>query len=145
MEETEEKQQAPKKAHKIDYTQATGRRKSAIARVRLFNGPGELLINDKPLGEYTNLATFNAKVQKVLDISKARNFYHATVKVDGSGKASQIDAIILGLARAIQKANKDFRPVLKKAGFLTRDPRVKERRKYGNAQKARKGKQSPKR
>ena len=85
------------------------------------------------------------KWQKPFIITKSEGQYYATIKVKGSGKSSQLDAVVHGLSRALSLANSDFRPILKKAGLLTRDPRVKERRKYGLAQKARKGKQSPKR
>lgn len=133
------------KPRNLKYTGAHGRRKEAVATVRLYQGPGEITINGKPFEEYLALPTYIAKIKKVLNIVKTQSFYSASVKVSGSGKSSQVDAIILGFARALSRANKDFRPILKKAGFLTRDPRVKERRKFGNAQKARKGKQSPKR
>ncbi len=138
-------EETAQKSHNQKYTGAHGRRKEAVATVRLYQGPGEVTINGKPFEEYIILPTYIAKIKKVLNAVKTQSLYSASIKVSGSGKSSQVDAIILGLARALSSTDKEFRPVLKKAGFLTRDPRVKERRKFGNAQKARKGKQSPKR
>lgn len=103
------------------------------------------MINGKKLEEYIPTPALNERIKKVISITKSGSLYNAEIKVTGSGKSSQVDAIILGLARGLSLADKDFRPILKKAGFLTRDARVKERRKFGRAQKARKGKQSPKR
>lgn len=134
-----------KKTSKQKYITAHGRRKEATARIKLFEGPGEIVVNDKPLPDHLRSPVSISKIQSVFAITKSQNLYNASIKVTGSGKSSQVDAIVLGLARALSLANKDFRPILKKAGFLTRDPRVKERRKFGLAQKARKGKQSPKR
>lgn len=137
--------QSSKKSPTEKFTRAHGGRKEAVAMVRLFQGPGGIIVNGKPLEQYIPTPALNERIKKVINITKSENLYNAQIKVIGSGKSSQVDAIILGLARALSLANKDFRPILKKAGFLTRDPRVKERRKFGNAQKARKGKQSPKR
>ena len=134
-----------KKNPKDKYTGANGRRKQAVARVKLFEGEGANIVNDKPLEEYITIASYRAKIEKVFTVSNTKNLYHSDIKVIGSGKAAQTDAIVLGLSRALAKINKDLRSSLKKAGLLTRDPRVKERRKFGLAQKARKGKQSPKR
>lgn len=124
---------------------AVGRRKEAVARVRLFKGSGEIIINERPITTYFPGETSKIRWQKPFLLTKAENAYSATIKVAGSGKSGQLDAVIHGLARALSLADTNFRPILKKAGLLTRDPRVKERRKYGLAQKARKGKQSPKR
>lgn len=138
-------EEEPKKSPSKKYTGAHGRRKEAVATVRLYQGPGEVTVNGKPLEEYITQPVFIAQIKKVINLTKAQSLYSASIKVSGSGKSSQVDAIILGLARALSSVNKDFRPILKKAHLLTRDPRVKERRKFGRAQKARKGKQSPKR
>lgn len=137
--------ESTKKSPIAKFTRAHGGRKEAVAMVRLFQGPGGIIVNGKPLEEYIPTPALNERIKKVVNITKSESLYNAQIKVIGSGKSSQVDAIILGLARALSLANKDFRPILKKAGFLTRDPRVKERRKFGRAQKARKGKQSPKR
>lgn len=122
-----------------------GRRKGAIARVRLFKGKGQTLVNEKPVEIYFPEEVSKINWKKPFVLTKSEGQYYATIKVKGSGKISQLDAVIHGLSRALILANPEFRPTLKKAGLLTRDPRVKERRKYGRAQKARKGKQSPKR
>ncbi len=134
-----------KSGKKQNYFNANGRRKEATARVHLSKGKGQTIVNGKPIEEYFPSATDKIKWQKPFVITKSQGSYFATIKVSGSGKNSQVEAIVHGLARALIQAETNFRPILKKAGLLTRDPRVKERRKYGRAQKARKGKQSPKR
>ncbi|MCR4324552.1 MAG: 30S ribosomal protein S9 [Candidatus Curtissbacteria bacterium] len=127
------------------YISVHGRRKEATASIRLFTGKGETLVNDTPAEKYFTSAVAKSMWQKPFRLTKTNDTFYATIRVVGSGKASQIDAIILGLSRALSAASPEYRAILKKAHLLTRDPRVKERRKYGNAQKARKGKQSPKR
>ena len=122
---------------------AVGRRKEASARVMLQKGKGQFLVNNRPIEQY--FPNEAVKLEKPFKITDTQGLYFATVKVKGSGKAGQLDAVIHGISRALILAQPEMRPVLKKAGLLTRDPRVKERRKYGRAQKARKGKQSPKR
>lgn len=128
-----------------NYISTHGRRKEAVARVRLYEGKGEILVNEKPINQYFPSQTAQVKWLKPLRLTDSVGKYWATIKVEGSGKSSQIDAIVHALSRALVLKNPDFRKTLKKAGLLTRDPRAKERRKYGRAQKARKGKQSPKR
>ena len=123
--------------------QAVGRRKEAVARVRLQKGKGQFVINGRPIEQY--FPNEAVRLEKPFKITETQGMYFATIKVEGSGKAGQLDAVIHGISRALILANPETRPALKKAGLLTRDPRVKERRKYGRAQKARKGKQSPKR
>jgi len=145
-----EKDQTPESVKKdkkstTDYIVAHGRRKEAVARVKLFKGKGQIVVNGKPIDQYFPSEVAKIKWQRPFNLTKLDNQYSATVKVEGSGKSSQLDAVVHGLSRALVLTNADFRGVLKKAGLLTRDPRVKERRKYGLAQKARKGKQSPKR
>ncbi len=127
------------------YIYAHGRRKEAVSRVRLFSGKGEIIVNEKPISEYFPSAVSKSLYMRPFTITKTEDKYYATIKVEGSGTKGQLDAVIHGLANTLIKANTEFRPTLKKAGLLKRDPRVKERRKYGRAQKARKGKQSPKR
>lgn len=131
---------------KIKYTYAVGRRRSAAARVRLFKGKGENLVNDKPISQY-----FPGEINKIaytqpFKVVDVENKYFVTVKVVGGGKEGQLDATLQAVARALDKANKEkFRSPLKKAGLLTRDARVRERRKVGTGGKARRKKQSPKR
>ncbi len=147
MSDPEDNQTQSPKANdkKLSYFAVHGRRKGAVARVRLYKGNGENSINDKSPDQYFALETEKIVWQKPFNLTKSQGQYYVTIKVKGSGKASQLDAIVHGLSRSLILANPDFRPILKKAGLLTRDPRVRERRKYGLAQKARKGKQSPKR
>lgn len=122
---------------------AVGRRKEASARVMLQKGKGQFMVNAIPIEQY--FPNEAVRLEKPFKITETQGMYFATVKVDGSGKAGQLDAVIHGISRALIVAQPETRSALKKAGLLTRDPRVKERRKYGRAQKARKGKQSPKR
>lgn len=123
-----------------------GRRKRAVARVRLFSGTGKIVVNDKPVQEYFSGKTAQVLYQKPFVLTDTVGKFDVTVKVLGSGTSGQLGAVIHGISRALISLNpKDFRPILKKAGLLTRDPREKERRKYGLAGKARKRKQSPKR
>lgn len=144
QEETQ-KQQEPIKKAPAAYSSAYGRRKEAVARVRLFKGKGANLVNGFPIEQYFPQNIAKAKWAKPFLLTKADEKYYATIKVVGSGKVSQLDAVVHGLSRALIVADPEFRSTLKKAGLLTRDARVKERRKFGRAQKARKGKQSPKR
>ncbi len=128
------------------YTQAIGRRKEAIARVRVFKGQGQLIVNGKPISDYFKGPVFQRQYQKPFEVTKTLGQFSGTVKVIGGGVASQLDAVMHGIARALIKTDSDkFRGALKDAGLLTRDARVKERRKYGLAHKARAKKQSPKR
>ncbi len=122
-----------------------GRRKEAVARVRLTPGQGLMTVNGKPVGEYFSGAILQKLYNRPLEITKTTNKYTITVKVEGGGQVSQLKAVIHGIARALVKAEPALKVTLKKEGFLTRDPRVKERRKFGHAQKARAMKQSPKR
>lgn len=140
-----ENEQIQPTVKKLNYDKAHGRRKVAIARVRLYKGRGETLVNDKKIEEYFPGAVAQALLKRPFSVTKSEGVYWATVKVVGSGKNSQLGAVIHGLSRALTVANPELRTNLKTAGLLTRDPRAKERRKFGRAQKARKGKQSPKR
>lgn len=130
---------------KENGTNTVGRRKEAVARVRITPGQGTITVNGKPITEYFSGVLFQKKYQKPLEITKTAGKYTISAKVVGGGRISQIDAVVHGISRAIAKAEPDLRTILKKEGLLTRDARVKERRKYGNAQKARAKKQSPKR
>lgn len=134
------------KNNKPTYVFAHGRRKEAVARVRLFKGKGQSTVNGKPYEEYFSLETFKSNFLKPFRLTKTEGSYYVTIKVVGSGTKGQLDASVHGISQALNLADREgFRAVLKKAGLLMRDARVKERRKYGRAQKARKGKQSPKR
>ncbi len=120
----------PKKDEK--YTYGGGRRKSATARARLYKGSGKLTINDKsPLDYFSQNKTLVAEVTDPLAITKKQKDFDITVKVSGGGQSGQVDAIKLAISRALVAEFPEFRPVLKKAGFMKRDPREKERKKYG--------------
>ncbi len=129
----------------MDLISTVGRRKEAIARVRLSPGQGMITVNGKPIAEYFSGILFQKKYQRPQEITKTTGKYTISAKVVGGGRVSQVDAVVHGISRAIAKAQPELRTLLKKDGLLTRDARVKERRKYGNAQKARAKKQSPKR
>ena len=123
----------------------TGRRKKAIARVRLVPaGSGAIIINDRALEEYFPMGTLQYIVKQPLNEVGAEGKYDVLVNVAGGGYTGQAGAIKLGIARALLEAEPDSRPALKKAGFLTRDPRAKERKKYG-LKKARRAPQLSKR
>lgn len=126
-------------------TNTIGRRKEAVARVRIAPGQGQITVNGKPIAEYFAGVIFQKIYSKPLEITKTIGKYTISAKVEGGGQISQLGAVIHGIARAIAKAEPELRITLKKEGYLTRDARVKERRKYGHAQKARAKKQSPKR
>jgi len=125
---------------------AVGRRKTAVARVRLFSGKGQMIVNGMPIEQYFPGEVAKAAWLKPFTVTDTVGKYYATIKVEGGGRSTQLGAIVHGLARALDKENKElYHSSLKKAGFLTRDPRAKERRKPGQMGKARKKKQSPKR
>ena len=109
----------------------TGRRKKSIARVYLVSGKGEITINKRPIDEYFGLETLKMIAKQPLVATQTEGKYDVLVNVKGGGSTGQAGAIRHGLARALCQADADFRPILKKEGFLTRDPRMKERKKYG--------------
>lgn len=130
---------------KNNTTATVGRRKEAVARVRLSPGQGQIVVNGKPISEYFLGQALQKKYSSPLEITKTSGKYAISVKVVGGGQVSQLKAVVHAISRAIAKAEPELRTILKKEGLLTRDPRVRERRKYGLAQKARAKKQSPKR
>lgn len=130
-------------ATKIQYY-GTGRRKKSVARVRLVPGEGKVTINDRSLEDYFGLATLKVIVKQPMVLTDTEAKFDVLCKVVGGGFTGQAGAIRHGISRALLKADEEFRPVLKKAGFLTRDPRMKERKKYG-LKKARKAPQFSKR
>ena len=113
------------------YFYGTGRRKSSVARVRLLPGTGKVTINDRDIDEYFCLETLKTICRQPLALIGAEGKYDVIVSVTGGGVTGQAGAIRHGVARALLEADETLRPVLKKAGFLTRDPRMKERKKYG--------------
>ena len=119
-------------ATKTTYTYGLGRRKSATARARLYKGKGNITINDKPALEY--LSGDKSKLAEITDplaLAQKQADYDITIKVSGGGLAGQVDAIKLAISKALTTEAPDLRPILKKAGFVKRDPREKERKKYG--------------
>ena len=122
----------------------TGRRKSSIARVRLVEGTGKITINGKDIDEFFGLETLKVIVRQPLTVTNTTDKYDVICSVQGGGFTGQAGAIRHGIARALNEANSEFRPALKSNGFLTRDPRMKERKKYG-LKKARKSPQFSKR
>ncbi len=122
----------------------TGRRKNAIARVFLVPGEGRIIINNRPLDEYFGRKTLEGMVRQPLELIGALSRFDVQAKVLGGGISGQAGAIKMGIARALIQADPNLRPPLKRAGFLTRDPRMKERRKYG-LKKARRAPQFSKR
>ena len=122
----------------------TGRRKNAIARVRLLEGSGKITINGKDIDEFFGLETLKVIARQPLTVTNTTSKYDVIVNVKGGGFTGQAGAIRHGIARALNEANIEYRPVLKSNGFLTRDPRMKERKKYG-LKKARKAPQFSKR
>lgn len=109
----------------------TGRRKKSIARVFLVPGKGNITINKRDINDYLGLETLKVIVRQPLVATDTVDKYDVLVNVHGGGYTGQAGAIRHGIARALLQADADFRPVLKKAGYLTRDPRMKERKKYG--------------
>lgn len=143
----------------IKYYESIGRRKSSIARVRLYIvgaqkevmvkalkiKQGEMYANEKPINEY-----FRGEVSKIFytypfRLVDSENRFAVSIQVSGGGQIGQLSAVVLGLSRCLEKVNEEYRPLLKKEGLLTRDARIKERRKVGTGGKARRKKQSPKR
>ena len=109
----------------------TGRRKSSVARVRVYNGTGKITINDRDIDDYFGLETLKLIVRQPLALTDTTDKFDIVCRVTGGGVTGQAGAIRHGLSRALLQYNEELRPVLKKAGLLTRDPRMKERKKYG--------------
>ena len=113
------------------YFYGTGRRKSSVARVRVYNGTGKIIINDREIDDYFGLETLKLIVRQPLNVTDTLGKFDIVCRVAGGGVTGQAGAIRHGIARALLQVNEELRPELKKAGFLTRDPRMKERKKYG--------------
>lgn len=128
---------------KVQYW-GTGRRKKSIARVRLVPGEGKVTINKRDMDTYFGLETLKIIVNQPLVLTGTKEGFDVIVNVHGGGFTGQAGAIRHGISRALLKADENLRPALKKAGFLTRDPRMKERKKYG-LKKARRAPQFSKR
>lgn len=125
-------QRQPRQKVQRTYTFAVGRRKEAVARVRMFTaGQGEITVNNRPLDKYFAGFELQQTVKGPLAVAQQENQGAFTVRVAGGGIQGQADAVRLGIARALVKQDADLRIPLKRAGYLHRDPRVKERKKYG--------------
>jgi len=116
---------------KKPYFYGTGRRKSSVARVRLIPGSGVITINKRDIDDYFGLETLKLVVRQPFGVTSTEGKFDMIVSVCGGGVSGQAGAIRHGVSRALLQANEEYRPLLKKAGFLTRDPRMKERKKYG--------------
>ncbi len=113
------------------YFYGTGRRKSSVARVRVYAGAGKIIINDREIDDYFGLETLKLIVRQPLALTDTAEKFDIICRVGGGGVTGQAGAIRHGIARALLQYDENLRPALKKAGFLTRDPRMKERKKYG--------------
>ena len=128
----------------VEFYRGTGRRKTSVAQVRLLPGNGDFKINGKDIDDYFNYETLKVVAKSPLELTGLTGNFDVIVKVTGGGYTGQAGAIRQGLSRALEEADGELRKTLKKAGFLTRDPRMKERKKYG-LKKARKAPQFSKR
>ena len=131
-------------AEKKNIIWTTGRRKTSVARVRMFAGSGTITINSRTLEDYFPRPTSRMRILEPFEVTETTGQYDVLASVEGGGIAAQADAVRLGISRALISANETARPVLRKGGMLTRDPREVERKKYGR-QKARKRPQCSKR
>ncbi len=113
------------------YFYGTGRRKNSVARVRVYNGTGKITINGRDIDDYFGLETLKLIVRQPLAVAQVEGKFDLVIRVGGGGVSGQAGAIRHGLSRALLQYDENLRPALKKAGFLTRDPRMKERKKYG--------------
>ena len=110
---------------------AVGSRKEGIARVKVLYGEGKIIVNNKPVLEFFKRDTLNMIIKQPLELTETSGKYDVIANVTGGGLSGQAGAVRLGIARALLKIDEEYRPKLKAAGFLTRDPRMKERKKYG--------------
>lgn len=128
------------------YTEAVGRRKVATARVRLYESDGDFIVNDKVVSQYFNtIPNVASRYTVPFELTGTKGKFSVSVKVLGSGQASQLEAMIHGISRALVKFDPGFKVLLKSSGLLSRDDRMKETRKIGTGGKARRKRQSPKR
>jgi small subunit ribosomal protein S9 len=123
---------------------AIGRRKEAVASVRLIQGAGEITVNGKPVSEYFPGLTFKSRYTLPFTVTSSTK-YSVTAKISGGGLSSQVDALVLGISRALTNIKSDHKTALRSSSLLTRDPRERQRRMVGTGGKARRKKQSPKR
>lgn len=110
---------------------STGRRKSSVARIILMPGSGRIIVNEKPIEKYFPRETLQMMVRQPIELCGLSGKYDVEINVEGGGMSGQAGAVRQGISRALTRLDNEFRPRLKKEGFLTRDPRIKERKKYG--------------
>ncbi|HOR01830.1 MAG TPA: 30S ribosomal protein S9 [Candidatus Woesebacteria bacterium] len=134
-----------KKTSKTSYIRSVGRRKSAVATVKLFSGKGDCLVNGIQLNKYFPTKTEKIVYDKPFEVTKTLGKYYFSATIIGGGKTGQVQALSLALARCLIKIDESFKPILRANGLVTVDSRVKERRMVGTGGKARRQKQSPKR
>jgi len=127
-----------------EYFYGTGRRKTSVARVRLLPGEGRIIVNERPVEEYFPVETLRREICQPLEVTGTQGRFDVIARVEGGGISGQAGALRLGIARALLQLDEGLRPVLRKSGLLTRDPRMKERKKYG-LKKARRAPQYSKR
>jgi small subunit ribosomal protein S9 len=144
VEEEKVKAQEPT-PEKKEWYEGTGRRKTAVARVRLYLNKGDITVNEKPINQYFPNQTAKKAYDEPFRVADRLDRFGGSIKVSGGGPEAQLEAVAHGIANALVNYDAALRPPLSQAGLLTRDSRMKERRKYGLAGKARKRKQSPKR
>ncbi len=116
---------------KAKFHYATGRRKESVAKVRLFEEKGEIDVNGMPISDYFPRETLQVLIRRPLELTKSMEKYKVVAAVNGGGISGQAGALSHGIARALAKADEGLKPILHEAGLLTRDPRMKERKKYG--------------
>ena len=134
------------KTKKVDYTYAVGRRRTAVARVRLYRGKGENTINGKEFSKYFEGEIAKKLIAKPFGVTETSDKYYFSARVVGGGKNSQLEAVILGISRCLSKISPEKNnPLLRKMSLLTRDGRERQRRMVGKGGKSRRKKQSPKR
>ncbi|GAU07875.1 30S ribosomal protein S9 [Desulfoplanes formicivorans] len=114
-----------------DFFYGTGRRKSSVSRTRLYTGSGQIIINGRSIDDYFPRATLQLIIRQPLKLTKTLDKFDIKIRVAGGGLTGQAQAVRHGISRALLDYDPELRPALKKAGFLTRDPRKKERKKYG--------------
>lgn len=131
-------------ANTAPYFHGTGRRKTSVARVRLFAGDGAVIVNGKPVDQYFTRDLYRQVIEHAFRVSETMGKFNTTVRVEGGGVTGQAEAVRHGIARALCRADETYRPLLSKAGLLTRDSRERERKKYG-LKRARKAPQYTKR
>ena len=145
--EDQEKVLEKKDTSKKEYIHAVGRRREAVARVRLYKEKGgQFMVNGKPAEEYFPLLSQRVLYEQPFEVTGTQGNFTVTIKVEGGGPMGQLEAVVHGISRALVKYDKEnFRPVLKKHKLLTRDSRIRQRRMIGMGGKSRRRKQSPKR